>query len=168
MARKKREWSFTNLSWHRNINCTNFNYEPTEEMSRKMSSMRKTTGWSLQERRFVSRQNLVYKIVNGQAACDIPRYFPPQTPRTRVSHNTQFSLLHLRLDIYKYSFYPRTTRVWNILPQAIAHAPSAETFRLRFQQQITSGDMYVIPPRGQDSRPHLGSNDCMSAVGPVY
>ena len=123
---------------------------------------------SLQEGRFVSRQTLFYKTVNGQAACDIPPYFPPQNPCTRVSHNTQFSPTHQHLDLYKYSFYPRRTRVWNILPQAIAHAPSAETFRLRLQHQITSGDMYVVPPRGQDSRPSLGSTDCMSAVGPVY
>ena len=41
---------------------------------------------SLQERRFLSRLAL-----NGQAARDIPHYFPPHTPRTRCSHRAQFS-----------------------------------------------------------------------------
>ena len=80
---------------------------------------------SLQEWHFVSRENLFYKTVNGQTACDVQRHFLPQIPRTRMSHNTQFSLPDQRLDLHKYSLYPRTTRVWNILPQAIAHAPSA-------------------------------------------
>ena len=61
----------------------------------------------LQERQFVSR--LVE--LNGQAACDIPHYFPPHTPRTSCSHRAQFSLPHQHLDIYKFSFFPRTMRV---------------------------------------------------------
>ena len=96
---------------------------------------------SLQERRFVSCQTLFYKTVNGQAACDIPHYFPPQTPRTRVSHITQLSLPHQRLDIYKYSFYPRTTRVWNILPQA----PPLYKGMLHPLLNLSSGSDFYIP-----------------------
>ena len=123
---------------------------------------------SLQERRFVSRLALFHKALNGQAACDIPHYFPPHTPRTRCSHRAQFSLPHQHLDIYKYSFFPRTIRVWNIIPEAVAQAPDTVSFKTMLQQQLSSGAMHIVPPRGHYNRPRLGSTDCSSAVGAVY
>ena len=124
---------------------------------------------SLQERRFVSRLALFHKALNGQAAGDIPHYFPPHTPRTRCSHRAQFSLPHQHLDIYKYSFFPRTIRVWNIIPEAVAQAPDTVSFKtILLQQQLSSGAMHIVPPRGHYNRPRLGSTDCSSAVGAVY
>ena len=46
-----------------------------------VAQLLKNLQWrSLQERHFGSRQTLFYKTANGQAAYDIPRFFPPQTP----------------------------------------------------------------------------------------
>ena len=40
---------------------------------------------------------------------------PPHWPRTQKSHEHQFSLPTQCIDTNKYSFYPRTIRIWNIL-----------------------------------------------------
>ena len=93
---------------------------------------------SPQERRFVSRLVLSNKALSGQAACDGPHYFPPHTPRTRCSHRAQFSLPHQHLDICKYSFFPRTIRVYNIIPEAAAQAPDTVSFKTMLQQQLSS------------------------------
>ena len=123
---------------------------------------------TLQERRLVARLAMFYKAVNDQAACHIPQDFPPTTSRTRSSHNIQYHLPHTRLDCYKFSFFPRTIRAWNILPTQLVQAPDTENFKTQLQQHFTSGLMYMVPPKGHYQRPRLGSSGCVSGVGPIY
>ena len=118
--------------------------------------------------RLVARLAMFYKAVNGQAACHIPQDFPPTASRTRSSHNIQYHLPHKRLDCYKFSFFPRTIRAWNILPTQLVQAPDTENFKTQLQQHFTSGLMYMVPPRGHYQRPRLGSSGCVSGVGPIY
>ena len=122
----------------------------------------------LQERRIIARLAMFYKAVHGLAACPIPQSFPAVTPRTRASHSFQYLLPQLRVDAYKYTFFPRTIRIWNILPSEIVQITDTNTFKAQLQQQFSSGQMYVVAPKGQYHRPRLGSSSQVSGLGPVY
>ena len=79
-----------------------------------------------------------------------------------------------RLDAYKYSFFPHTIRIWNILPEQVAirvapnEDPDAARFKAALQGQFISGYIYAVPPRGTQERPRLRSTPSVAAVGPVY
>ena len=44
----------------------------------------------------------------------------------------------------------------------------AVSFKTTLQQQLSSGAMHIVPPRGHYNRPRLGSTDCSSVAGAVY
>ena len=143
----------------------------TGQHSRRTSvtGLLQTLQWrSLQERRLVARLTMFYKAVEGKAACHIPDEFLTTTPNTRASHDRQYEFPHSRLDAYKYSFFPRTIRVWNILPHGLVHAADTDSFKAGVQEQFTSQQMYCVQPRSIFQRPRLGSTSCVSGVGPVY
>ena len=126
-------------------------------------------GWrSLQERRLVARLAMLYKAVHNQAACYIPEYYRPVVTNRRASHDQQYATPHARVDTYKFSFFLRTFRLWNILPASVIMSPDVNSFRNAVQGLFQSGAMYVVPPKGTYLRPRLGSNSTVSRVGPVY
>ena len=60
-------------------------------------------------------------------------HFPPiVTPATYFSRN-DYRLKYLipspTTETYKYSFYPRTVRIWNNLPASVAIMPTAPAFK---------------------------------------
>lgn len=126
-------------------------------------------GWrTLQERRLVARLAMLYKAVHHQAACYIPQYYRPVVTGRRASHSQQYVVPHVRVDVYKYSYFPRTFRSWNILPASAIMSPDVDSFRVAVQGLFQSGAMYMVPPKGTYFRPRLGSNTTVSVVGPVY
>ena len=145
-----------------------------------VTDMLKDLQWrSLQERRLTSRLCMLHKTVNGNAACDLPHDVAAIPATTRSSHQQQYSVPPPRKDTYKFSFFPRTLRVWNLLPAHIVeagtllppHVGIAERtaiFKSLLLQEFESGRMYTVPPRGLFNRPRLGSTGAVHAVGPVY
>ena len=128
-----------------------------------------TLGWRpLQERRLEARLCMFYKSLHGLAACPIPDYINPIATATRASHNQQYSIPTARLDTYKYSYFPRTIKTWNLLPSPLVSAPSIDSFKNGLHKEFLKGNMYVVPPRGQYDRPRLGSASSVTVVGPVY
>ena len=128
-----------------------------------------TLGWRpLQERRLEARLCMFYKSLNGLAACPIPDYINPIATATRASHNQQYSIPTAQLDTYKYSYFPRTIKTWNLLPSPLVSAPSIDSFKNGLHKEFLKGNMYVVPPRGQYDRPRLGSASSVTVVGPVY
>ena len=111
---------------------------------------------------------MMYKAVNLQTACYIPTYFRPVVAGRRASHGQQYSSPHVRVDVYKFSYFPRTFRSWNILPENVVISPDADSFKTEVQALFKSGAMYVVPPKGTYFRPRLGSTSTVSVVGPVY
>ena len=112
---------------------------------------------------------MLYKTIHGQAACVIQPHFPYcgfSYSHTRRSLEHQFSLPTQCIDTYKYSFYPRTIRIWNILPNSSVSAPDKDDFKVFLEQPFSSGAMYVSPNRSQYHQPWLGSSGYSSAVGP--
>ena len=69
---------------------------------------------SLQHRRMISRLVLLYKVVNSLVA--VPYDLRRGSTRTRSQNSQKFMNIGTKTDAYKYSFYPRTVKEWNLLP----------------------------------------------------
>ena len=123
---------------------------------------------TLQERRLVARLAMLKKIQQGQAACEIPPQFRRVTSSVRASHPFQFSTVYSRVDAYLYSFFPRTIRVWNILPLEAVQANDAAGMKAMLYDCFSAGVMHVVPPKSQEKRPRLGSSARVTKIGPVY
>ena len=111
-------------------------------------------------------ENLAGAKIND--TLDIPDYFHPVSSGTRASHKQQYSSPQARVDVYKFSFFPRTIRVWNLLPAGAVVSPCAGAFKSAVQGLFVSGSVYVVPPKGVFQRPRLGSTGIVSVVGPVF
>ena len=101
---------------------------------------------TLQERRLISRNTLFYKALKGDTAISIE------------SNESNLSITHIRsrTDARKYSFVPRTSRCWNIIPANIRAAETAETFRIGLTKDFKCDTLTVTTPRGIYNRPLLG------------
>ena len=143
--------------------CRNYSREAS------VTTMLSSLGWRLlQERRFVSRQAMLYKTINQQTATRMPSYITPASQSNRESHNIRFNTPIPKMDLYKFSYFPRTVRAWNILPQHIVQAQSVGMFKELLMKEFTNGHMYMVAPKDTTKTPRLGSTSCVSAVGPIY
>ena len=88
-------------------------------------------GWrSLEQRRNDSRFCLLYKIIYGLVAIDLPPYVEhPTWISQKNSHHLVYRQIHTRVDYYKYSFYPLAIVQWNRLSSQIALLPTFESFK---------------------------------------
>ena len=87
-------------------------------------------GWpTLETCRQGARHILLYKIIHGEAAVNIPDYIMRPSVLTRQYHQDRFSRVSTSTDVYKYSLIPRMSTDWNRLPQGIIQAPSTDVFR---------------------------------------
>ena len=128
------------------------------------TEMMKELKWnSLQERRLVARQTMFYKIVNNSTAVPLPTYIEKPTLRTRGQHSKSFINIRATTDSYKFSFIPRSLRCWNLLPEGLVTAPSADQFKNMLWRKIEEGSIMVKPPK--DRTISLGSNS--SSQGPL-
>ena len=96
---------------------------------------------SLQERREASRLSMLYKIHHNKVQIQIPEHFIGQgisTMMTRRRHEGRYHLITPRTDTYKYSFYPRTIKLWNQLPLTTIMAPTVKAFNTLAHQATTS------------------------------
>ena len=123
---------------------------------------------TLQERRFSSRMCMLYKTIHGLVACELPEYLSHAPRSGRAGHSLQLSIPHASIDAYRYSFSPRTIRIWNIFPAALVQAPSVNSFKEELTRHFLNGSLYVVSPRGHYNRPRLSGTNCMANIGPVY
>ena len=74
---------------------------------------------------------MFYKIVNGLVAIPKDQYLRPATQSigTRHTHNQRFEIPLLKANYYKFSFYPRTIKEWNSLPEYIVGATTLDAFK---------------------------------------
>ena len=95
-----------------------------------VSSLIKDLKWtSLSTRRTINRLVIMYKMINKQIAIDIPPEMQRQTKQVRHSHKHSFIQIQPRIDVYKYSFFPRTIKDWNSIPESIICQKNAEKFK---------------------------------------
>ena len=84
---------------------------------------------SLEYRRTDARLIIRYKMVNGLMCTNPLRYLKPVNRTTRNVHTLGYIQPTVRTEAYRLSFFPRTCVNWNILPVALAQAPSTDAFR---------------------------------------
>ena len=109
-----------NRPWHR----SNYNHDSVTEMLAYLK-------WpSLQTRRTIARLTLLFKIVKNLLV--IPDHClpsPASVSFTRAQHPLKLQQLQSRVDIYKYSFLPRTIIQWNCLEIPNLDTMDLETFK---------------------------------------
>jgi hypothetical protein len=119
--------------------------------SSSVTEMKKQLKWhSLQERRFVNRQSLLYKSQTNMASLEIPEYFT-ETERNLRNGNasvTHYIPVQSSSNQYSYSFMPRTIRVWNLLPVQVASVLTADHFREGVWRLINTKQLVAVIPRG--------------------
>ena len=79
-----------------------------------------------------------YKIVNGTLAVEIPNYFRQKERQTRNYRPIKFINAGCRTNVYKYSFFPRSFKEWNELPETIIEAANTGAFKLALRVQARS------------------------------
>ena len=113
-----------------------------------VTTMKNELGWnSLQERRFVQRQCVMYKAHNQLTQYALPPYCKAPTRPLRSHHLHSYQTIRAMHDPYLYSYLPRTLRVWSILPAQIACAPSLECFKSRIVTAFGTGTIVIVPPK---------------------
>ena len=125
-------------------------YLKEEQEYVSVSKMIEDLGWQdLANRRRETRLALFYKIINEQV--NVPHNeILKQTSMTQVTRQgktgKKYIALSCKTDDYKYSFFPRTTRDWNELPNTTVNAPSVEAFKNRLRATVPSEPSAIILP----------------------
>ena len=96
-----------------------------------VTNMLKKLQWeTLQERRAKSRTVVFYKIVHGLIDITMPSYITTPTGTTR-GHNMKYRVPAVRINAFKYSFFPQAVNLWNSLPTDTVNAGSLDYFKAR-------------------------------------
>lgn len=84
----------------------------------------------LEKRRKISRLTFLFKFLHNIVDVDKQSYLQlSKETRTRNSHKFKLQVPVNTKDIFKYSFFIRTSRDWNNLPPNIAMIPSLDKFK---------------------------------------
>ncbi len=104
-----------------------------------LTSMLKDLQWEpLEERRLRSRLVMMYKINHDLIDIPAASYLTPGDSRTRGSSN--YRQPHTNHDVYKFSFFPRTIRDWNSLPDSAKSASTIEAFKGQLTNTIAASN----------------------------
>ena len=91
--------------------------------------MQQQLNWStLQQRRQRSRLVLFYKAMQNTITLEIPHYYTTAHGPTRHHNHLSFIYPSSRTNVYMYSYFPRTIKEWNSLPDETVMANSLITF----------------------------------------
>ncbi len=95
-----------------------------------VTQMLNELGWRpLAQRRADARLCMLYQIDRSLVAIPKTQYLIPVTRYTRHSHSRAFLLPLATKNTYKYSYFPRTIRLWNSLPAHVVDLPTLDSFR---------------------------------------
>ena len=96
-----------------------------------VGEMLDTLKWpSLQQRRQDTRLNMLYKIKNNLVKVRTDE-LQPLTARARRTNSLAFQRITCNSNLKLNSFFPRTIRDWNTLPEEVVTAPSVQAFGSR-------------------------------------
>ena len=94
----------------------------------------------LKKRRKDNRLVLLYKGLKGTASIPTDDLIP-KTRRGRNQHSKAFQIPIANTDVYKCSFFPKTIRDWNVLPDSlISSAEVAEDCIVKFTSLVRARD----------------------------
>ena len=95
-----------------------------------VSAMLGNLGWRfLENRRYDSRLAMFYKIQYGLVAVPMPSYFerPKKITRHSLNNPLSFRQVYTSADYYRFSFFPMTVVLWNMLPVDIVLLSDLDT-----------------------------------------
>ena len=97
-----------------------------------VTSMLEKLEWpQLKKRRENMRLTMLYKINNELVSIDKNNLSPAENTNTRSNNNHKFHIPYAKKDVYKYSFFPRTIKKWNALPNEVVNAPDINCFKTK-------------------------------------
>ena len=106
-----------------------------------VTAMMRQLNWpTLEQRRYEAKAIMMYKILNDLVQVN----HSDLVYNSSVTRGHSLRLLHIltRVDVYSYSFFPSTIRIWNKLPEDIVISPSLDLFKLKLYNHY----MYVNTP----------------------
>ena len=103
------------------------NYNPMSSVT----DMIKDLNWeSLEVRRKKARLTLLYKFFRSLVDVETNNYLLVNNEtRTRGSYSYKYRVPQTTKDVFKFSFFPRTIREWNLLPEEIVCSENLLQFR---------------------------------------
>ena len=104
---------------HRAVRYIFNDYGTTSSVTAMLNKLSLPT---LENRRKISSLVMFYKINTGLVRISLPPYITP-------SLRNRFTIPFSRINAQKYSFFPRTARLWNNLPHDLVSSPDLESFR---------------------------------------
>ena len=70
-------------------------------------------------RKKIARLTLFHKAIQGESAIELPSYIKGCNRQLRAIHHNRFTELRPRTEAYRNSFYCRTIKEWNSLPNNV-------------------------------------------------
>ena len=93
--------------------------------------MVKNLEWeTLDQRRKTADVTLMYKVVHYIAVHIQHHPTMAAITSTRHSHAWKFQTIRTNVNVYKYSFFPRTVILWNQLPPPVIAVPELDAFKV--------------------------------------
>jgi len=83
---------------------------------------------TLKEQRRIARLTMFYKIHNNLVATLMPLHVRGHTSPT-PTENTLAYVIPYSTDYLRQSFFPRTAKEWNKLPQSVVQASTLDAFQ---------------------------------------
>ena len=95
-----------------------------------VTSMMNELGWKpLAHRRREQRLILLFKIINDLVAIPATDHIAFNTRPPRSRHNKQIKVIAADSEIYRNSFFPRTIKDWNLLPESAVNSDTVNSFK---------------------------------------
>ena len=89
-----------------------------------------TLGWDLlHTRRILSQVSMFHKIHHGLVDINLPPIIKSASYISRHDHQLKYTIPEATIDPYKFSFYPRSVKIWNQLPTTAVLAPTSVAFQ---------------------------------------
>ena len=92
-------------------------------------------------RRIDTRLCMLYKIIHGYVLLPHQEHLTPLNRSSRLHHNQAYIIPYSKTEYHQFSFYPRTIRLWNIIPAEIVYLPNLD----QFKQKVTQLDYNSLP-----------------------
>lgn len=84
---------------------------------------------TLESRRTKIQLTMLYKIINNLVDIPAEDYLTFNSSRTRSAHSKKLRHYPSTCDTFKFSFFPRTIPLWNLLPATVAETPDLVSFK---------------------------------------
>ena len=91
---------------------------------------------SLERRREIQRLTIMHKMHYNHVASNLGNYLVPSTRPGRLNNSAAYALPTSHKDPHLYSFFPRTARKWNHLPERTISIIDPTAFKTALKKTI--------------------------------